>query len=461
MAEYIQQSLKKQETKKHILYSHEKWNVILSKDLIHQVKTQKIYRRFSMPNRVSASCGSSADSSVMITSHNQTISKGARELLSIIPPKVFILVMFAILTLSCTIQAGDFESIFGAKGTQWISNKFAQPRFVDNENGKGYEFLCDFSLGDPKYPRCYWDTKFTPIDFSQTKTIVMKISIANIESVNSIALFLESEGIWHLSKRYDKIGEGVNLVFLNLEDFHLDGTRIASAPEQLKKVTAIRFNVFNSSKKSSVIKVSDAHLSPTKLDNTKGLPLFQTPADDMNLKRANNRDRDGHLLESRLIFDESSNFLKEGTDIVLSKIKKAGFNVYAPSLWHGRGAVYRSKSTVIEPQFAKYFSGADDPTADMIKKAHSAGIEVHASFCISYRGKPDPHPEFPANDSPDKAYDLQDPAYRDFIVGEIINFTRDYNNIDGINLDFIRTRGISFSKIARELYQKKYGANID
>ena len=34
---------------------------------------------------------------------------------------------------------------------------------------------------------------------------------------------------------------------------------------------------------------------------------------------------------------------KEATDEILAKIKAAGFNAFAPIVWHGRGTTWRSK----------------------------------------------------------------------------------------------------------------------
>jgi len=269
-----------------------------------------------------------------------------------------------------------------------------------------------------------------------------------------------------LATYYNALGEGMNLVVFHLADYRPDGTMDRCKPENLRHVDTIRFNVFpreGLQTRPTLATVTGVRVSATKIDGYSSLPLFQPPKKDEGLKRANRRDAAGRLLESRVILDEGTSYLKEGPDAVIDKIKRAGFNVYIPCVWHGRGAIYRSKTTVVEPRFARYFKGLADPTAEMIRKAHAAGIEVHPWFCVAYRGEPDPHPEFSRDGMPTEGgyltpYDMQDPAFRDFIVKEIVAFATDYD-VDGINLDYIRTLGISYSKIARELYEKKYGVD--
>ncbi|NCO32464.1 MAG: family 10 glycosylhydrolase, partial [Armatimonadetes bacterium] len=113
---------------------------------------------------------------------------------------------------------------------------------------------------------------------------------------------------------------------------------------------------------------------------------------------------------------------------------------------------------IFVPQGA-IFGGDADPFAELIRKAHARGVEVHGWYNVSLRQAPI-YPEFAPEGAPKDAFDLQDPAFRDFIVNEIVEFATRYE-VDGINLDYIRTDGVSFSPTARELYRKKYGKDID
>jgi len=351
--------------------------------------------------------------------------------------------------------------------TKWTSEtyKFASPQYVDNELGKGCVFHCDFSLADPKYPRGLWDAKLAePVDLSKASSIVMDVRLSE-DSVKYFCLYLKSNGKWFPSRYVEAMGKGTNLVVFQIADYRMDGTSGPAKSDLLNHVEAVRVNVFpmNGVKSPPTdVTVRGVRVSDTKVDRYASLPLFEPPAADRDLKRPDRRDKEGRLLESRMITDMTSKYLTEGADKTLARLKRAGFNVYVLTAWHGRGAIYRSSTTRVEPRFRKYFQGDADPAAKMIRKAHAKGMQVSGQFLIGYRGAPDPHPEFPVEGSPIeggylRAYDLQDPAYRDFIVKEIVDFASKYD-VDGIQLDYVRTLGIYFSKIAAEQYEKKYGS---
>jgi Glycosyl hydrolase-like 10 len=359
------------------------------------------------------------------------------------------------------VSAAELKSVFSSpEKVSWKAYPYnlKSPKTISNEFGSGFQFFCNFSRVDPKYPRCYWDGKFTPVDFSKATTIVMKAHIKNAASIQRIAFYLNNGKTWFLSRSVAGVHEGVNTLVFQLADYRPDGKpHIKPKKSELKQIKMIRFNVFSGDTKPSTITLYNISTSVKKIEPGE-MSLFEPPARDKNLIRKERFDKDGNLLENRVILDESGNFLKRGIDKVINDISRAGFNVYMPCVWHGRGALYRSSSTVVEPKFSKFFKSTDR-MAELIKKAHAKNIQVHAWFCVTLRGVPDPHPEFTTKGVPRRAYDLQDPAYRDFIVKEIISFAKKYN-VDGINLDYIRTMGTSFSKIASERYRKKYNADI-
>lgn len=358
-------------------------------------------------------------------------------------------------------------AVFTTPDTRWTSETyhFAAPRYLDNELGKGYEFACDFAAGDPGYPRCFWDAKLPrPADLSGVASLALKVRLSNPEAVRFFCLYLRSNGKWHLSRYYEALGAGTNLVIFQLADYRVEGTSKPCPPASLNAVEELRVNIFpreGLQTPQTLATVTGLQASLTKLDSYAALPLFEPPAAEHDLPRAGRRDAQGRLLESRAIHDMGCRFLTEGAEAVLGRLKRAGFNVYLLTAWHGRGAIYRSQTTRVEPRFAAYFKGTADPTAEMIRKAHAAGLQVLGQFCVAYRGEPDPHPEFPVEGTPMEGgylhcYDLQDPAYREFIAREIVDFVSRYE-VDGLVLDYLRTVGISFSAAARASYEREYG----
>jgi uncharacterized lipoprotein YddW (UPF0748 family) len=368
---------------------------------------------------------------------------------------------------------GGIKAAFENKDTKWACERmsFAEPSYSNREFGKGYEFNCDFALADSGYPRCYWDAKLpTSTDLSNAASIVMDVRLSNVDSAKFFCFYLKSNGTWFISKYYNALGKGSNLVVFQISDYRMEGTHKPSKPELLNNVSEIRVNVFpkNGLKtKPTQLTITNIRVSNTKIDGYASLPLFQAPEADKGLKRKYRRNKAGKILESRTLYSHLHDiFLKEGADVVLDKLKRSGVNVFMPEVWHGGGTAYRSKYTKIAPKFEKYFKDGADPTADMIKNAHAKGIEVHPAFSVAYRGWPDAHPEFTKDGMPTEGgyltpYDMQDPAFRDFIVKEIVAFVTNYD-VDGINLDYVRAiGGLGFSKIARKIYREKYNADLN
>lgn len=362
--------------------------------------------------------------------------------------------------------ADGLAAVFDSPDTAWTSEAytFAAPRFVKNEFGRGYAFNCDFALADPKYPRCIWDAKLKqPVDLSRAASIVMKVRITDLDAVKFVCLYLKSNGKWHLSRYYDAFSAGMNTIVYQIPDYRMEGLANPGKPDTLNRVDAIRVNVFpkdGTKTRPTTVSVLGLHASDTRIDGYASLPLFEIPAADKGLARASRRDSAGRLLENRIIHDMGSKYLTDGADAVIDKLKRAGINGYILTAWHGRGAIYRNSDDTLEPRWARYFANGADPAADMIRKARAAGIYVYGQFCVAYRGS-SLHPEFPRDGLPTEGgyltpYDLQDPAFRDFMVKKIVDFVTAYD-VDGINLDYLRAvAGVSFSPIARDLYEKRY-----
>ncbi|MEI8244195.1 MAG: family 10 glycosylhydrolase [Lentisphaerota bacterium] len=189
---------------------------------------------------------------------------------------------------------------------------------------------------------------------------------------------------------------------------------------------------------------------------------FTIPKAEQAMKKPVRRNVNGVLLETRPLLVETGVWLDDGVDVALDKTERSGHNVFVPCVWRGIGTIYRSENEQkIDYRYEKYFIGDKDPIKELIEKAHARGIEVHAWFCVAMNnaGYAPYHPEFKEPGSPANAFDMQNPAFRNFIVKEIVDFVKKYN-VDGICLDYIRTAGISFSKTAAEIYQQKYGTDI-
>lgn len=167
------------------------------------------------------------------------------------------------------------------------------------------------------------------------------------------------------------------------------------------------------------------------------------------------RDKDGVVLQSRVISDEGRGWMTaEGAASTIARIKKAGFNVYMPCVWHGQGTRYPSEAAVAEP--GRIFRV--DPLKRLIDLAHAEGIEVHPIFTIALRQR-DFYKKYYDDGTPKNAFNVHHPEFRKFIADLVIDAVQRYD-LDGVNLDYIRTMGLCDSPYCQEDYFKKYGRNL-
>jgi uncharacterized lipoprotein YddW (UPF0748 family) len=164
----------------------------------------------------------------------------------------------------------------------------------------------------------------------------------------------------------------------------------------------------------------------------------------------------GKVLETRAIFDEGVGWATEtGARKTIERIKRAGFNVFIPCVWHGQGTRFPSAEAPPEKGFSII---TDDPLKRLINIAHQNGIEVHPWFCVALRQK-EFFKDFYGPGTPKDAFDLHRPAFRAFISDLIADVVRRYD-VYGVNLDYIRTMGLCTCDFCQQEYQKNTGRNL-
>ena len=176
------------------------------------------------------------------------------------------------------------------------------------------------------------------------------------------------------------------------------------------------------------------------------------------------RDAQGRILESRALLDEWSRWAtRQGAEDAVNKLTDAGFNVYIPCVWHGRGARWPSERTPMETAVENLVKGEGegfDPLANMIRLCHEKGIEVHPWFCVCYGDKRwKPLQPFIEDGTPNGACEAHNPAFRKFIIDLMMEVVKTYD-VDGLNLDYIRTKGMSKSETAKAAYRKRFGTEL-
>lgn len=153
---------------------------------------------------------------------------------------------------------------------------------------------------------------------------------------------------------------------------------------------------------------------------------------------------------------------RDQIDLRLKRVKEAGFNVYVPTVWQGRGTTWPSKYAQWDPTVGNRSRDRFDPLAYVIAKAHEMGLEVHPWFTVVLRWYPDSFLNLALPDVFEGklgAFDVHNPAFRRFITSLIEEVVTNYD-VDGINLDYIRAMGLCRSKECAHEYLIKYGRDL-
>lgn len=160
------------------------------------------------------------------------------------------------------------------------------------------------------------------------------------------------------------------------------------------------------------------------------------------------------------MFDESLNWAisRKATDEILETLKTTGFNVFVPNVWHGRGTHYPSELAPVDRRLLGRISNGDDPLAYLVKRAHELGIEVHPWFTV-VRGEGEIFRQWMSETDEGNAFDVHNEDFRNFIVDLMLDLVRRYD-VDGVNLDYIRSMGFCKLDSCSEDYSRKFGRSL-
>lgn len=162
----------------------------------------------------------------------------------------------------------------------------------------------------------------------------------------------------------------------------------------------------------------------------------------------------------RIIFEEGVLHWtgREQTDQILERIARAGFNAFGPIVWHGRGTTWPSAYAEWDSWLKDHPKRDFDPLKYLIERAHAMGIEVHPWFNLALR-EGDFLPQFAPPGTPEHAFDVHMPEFRRLMANLVAEVAARYD-VDGINLDIVRTMGLCTSEFCRADYEARYGRNL-
>ena len=159
------------------------------------------------------------------------------------------------------------------------------------------------------------------------------------------------------------------------------------------------------------------------------------------------------------IFDEDYNWLtKEGADRLLDKAQELGFNVIIPCVWHGRGTTWDSSFSPFDDRFGLEIYAERDPIQYLIDEAHARDIQVHPWFTVYLRRR-----AFfigYADTTVADMFNIHSDPFRVLITNIIREFVQKYN-VDGINLDYIRSKEICEMSVCKDDYFNKTQRNLE
>jgi uncharacterized lipoprotein YddW (UPF0748 family) len=146
-------------------------------------------------------------------------------------------------------------------------------------------------------------------------------------------------------------------------------------------------------------------------------------------------------------------------DRTLTRLKAAGFNVYMPTVWQGRGTIWPSKYAPWDIQLQDRPKTNFDPLRYAIKRAHELGMEVHPWVTLTLRQDDHLFPEFALSGAPFDAFDVHNPEFRRLMTNLVTEVVEMYD-VDGINLDYVRAVGLCSSASCAEQYRRQYGRTL-
>lgn len=169
------------------------------------------------------------------------------------------------------------------------------------------------------------------------------------------------------------------------------------------------------------------------------------------LLASNYRVQATEVLQQRYLFDETLNWItSEQREQFLTDAKAAGFNAIVPVIWRGKGVSWPSDLAPMDPAWTGTAGASTDPLKELIARAHEMGIKVIPWFTVAHRRR-DFFPEFHEAGTPEHAFNIHDEGFRRFIVKLMMEVVDRYD-VDGINLDYVRAKGICKTPACRRHY---------
>lgn len=140
---------------------------------------------------------------------------------------------------------------------------------------------------------------------------------------------------------------------------------------------------------------------------------------------------------------------------VVESAAEAGFDGLAVTVWHGRGATWPS---AVAPMSDAARQAGGDPLARLLESAARRDMNVLPVVSVTHRTG-DIFPEWDGGKGVNRAFNAHDREFRSFMLG-LVGELLDSYPVDGLILDYIRTKGICRLDTCEANYAELLGADL-
>lgn len=163
--------------------------------------------------------------------------------------------------------------------------------------------------------------------------------------------------------------------------------------------------------------------------------------------------------KNRVLFDEDIYWAlsKQNTDNIIQFLKENDFNVYVPCVWHGGGAYYKNTLNLYDQRVKLRVVQNDDPLAYLLQQAKLNKITIYPWYTITYREQ-NFLPSF-ALPQDEGIFNIHNKDFRELITTLINEAIQNYQ-LEGINLDYIRSIDICVTEACQADFKNQFGKTL-
>jgi len=148
---------------------------------------------------------------------------------------------------------------------------------------------------------------------------------------------------------------------------------------------------------------------------------------------------------------------KIDADELIKTSVASGVDTLIVNVWHGRGAVWSSEKIPMNPIMNRD-EMLDDPLKYLISLAKENNIQIYPLISVSHKSR-EKFDDFEDTPGVNKAFNLHEKDVQDMILTITTELINGYS-VDGLMLDYIRTKGVCVSRDCILSYKNSTGRSL-